>query len=169
MRGQHGLRQVTLTRALLVDKCNDRALCPVAHPEHEAHACDGPHVPCKRTGLGIFVAGIEVLARLDRLAQEAVRVYGRMLYCLGKIGERCLRRAIVRVPVPEASPQQCAIMSLGQLHQPAPQKGERVIPTERLVVQNQGGHCISRDMEGFYHFVSYSEDVADAVSARLVG
>ena len=33
-------------------------------------------------------------------------VHGRVLDCLGKAGERCLRRAILGVTVPEAGPQQ---------------------------------------------------------------
>ena len=98
MGGQHRLRQLAFTGDPLVDQCDDRSLCLVAHPEHEAHACDGPHVFCKRTGLRVLVASVEVLARLDGLAQEAVWVDGRVLYGLGKAGERCLRRATAWVP-----------------------------------------------------------------------
>ena len=116
MGGQHGLRQVTLPRDLLVDQRDDRSLCPFAHPEHEAHACDGPHVCCQRTGLEILVAGVEVLARLDDLAQEAVGVDGGVLCGLGKVEELRLGRAILRVPIPEPCPKQRMMTSLGQLH-----------------------------------------------------
>ena len=95
-------------------------------------------------------------------------MHRRMLDCLGKAGERCLRRAILGVPVPEASPQQRMMNSLGQLYQPAPQKGKCLIPTHRFAGHVEGGYSISGDAERLHQFVSKREDVADAVSTGLV-
>ena len=58
--------------------------------------------------------------------------------------------------------------SLGELHQPASQKGECLISTERLVVHIERGYSISRNAKRLHEFAPCREDVADALHAGLV-
>ena len=141
----------------------------VTHPEHEAHAGDGPHVSCKRAGLGVRVAGIQVLARLDGLAQEAVRVDGRVVYLLGEVKEVRHRRALLGVAIPEAGPEQRMMISPGEIHQPAPKKGQGLIPTERLGIYFQGSYRMPGDAERLDQLVPKGEDVAHTFGAGLCG